>query len=87
LSFLIQSAVDRELQSNAFELPDYDNKKSKEVRVRIKASDADLSLKISFTKSNAEQFAEFLNQEFSSSAVSGENTLTKQLYEDTRVTF
>jgi hypothetical protein len=44
-----------------------------------------LTLKISFTKSNAEQFADFLNREFSF-YFSVENTLTKELYENAKVT-
>ncbi len=87
LSLLIQHAVNQKLQPKAFELADFDNQKSKAVKTRIEADSTNFSLKISFQKSNAERFAEFLNQEFSSFAVSLENTLTKQIYENTRATF
>jgi hypothetical protein len=86
LNFLVQNAVNRKFQPKAIESADFDDQKSQVVKTRIEANGADVSLKISFTKSNAEQFAEFLNGEFSASAVSIENTLTKQIYENTRAT-
>ena len=86
LSLLIQKAVNQKFQPKAVELADFDDQKSQVVKTRIEANGTDLSLKVSFTKSNAEQFAEFLNREFSSSAVSFENNLTKQIYENTRAT-
>jgi hypothetical protein len=87
LNLLIQNAVNQKFKPKAFELADFDSEKSKAVKTRIEADSTDFSLKVSFQKSNAEQFAEFLSREFSTSAVSLENALTKQLYEDTRVTF
>lgn len=55
-------------------------------KISLKADDANLSLKISFAKSNAELFVQFLNQEFYLRALSSENTLTKQVYENTKAT-
>jgi hypothetical protein len=86
LSLLIQNAVNQKFQPKAFELADYDNQKSKIVKIRIEASDKDLSLKLSFGKSKAEQFAEFLNQDFSSSAALIKDALTKEIYENTKAT-
>lgn len=86
LNFLIQNAVNRKFKPKAIALADFDDQKSQVVKTRIEANGTDFSLKVSFTKSNAEQFAEFLNEEFSSSAVSVENNLTKQIYENTRAT-
>ena len=83
LSVLIENAVNEKFRPKAFELADYDSQKIKSVKVRIEANRTDLSLKISFSKLNAEQFAEFLNREFSSSAVSEKDALTKQIYENT----
>jgi hypothetical protein len=86
LSLLVQNAVNQKFQPKALELADYDSEKSKKVKIRIEANSADLSLKVSFDKSNAVQFAEFLNREFSLHALLLENTLTKQIYENTRAT-
>lgn len=86
LSIFIQNAVNQKSRPKAFDLADYDSQKTKNVKIRIEANGSDLSLKISFSKSNAEQFTEFLNREFFSSAVLVENALTKQIYENTLVT-
>jgi len=86
LSLVIQNAINQKFQPKAFELADYDCEKSKNIKIKLEANSADLSLKISFTKSNAELFAEFLNQEFSSSSVSVENALSKKLCENTKAT-
>ncbi len=68
LRLLTENAFNKKFLPKAFGLSDFDSKKSKNVKVKIKADSADLSLEISFGKSNAEQFADFLNQQFSSSA-------------------
>lgn len=86
LSLLIQNAVNQKFQPKAFESADCDNQKSKVVTIRIEASDKDLSLKLSFGKSKAEQFAEFLDQDFSSSAALIKDALTKEIYENTKAT-
>ena len=86
LSLLIQNTINQNYKPKAFELADYDSEKSKVVKIKFEANNTDLSSKISFSKSKAEQFAEFLNQEFSSSAVSIENKLLKQIYENTEAT-
>lgn len=85
LSFFTQNAVNQKFRSKAFELADFDSKNSKNVKINLEANSTDLSLQISFGKSNAEQFAEFLNQEFSSSAALVKNKLTKEIYENTKV--
>ena len=84
LSLLVQNAVNQKFQPKAFELADYDDRKFKIFSIGIKANSTNLWLAIALTKIDAEQFAEFLNREFSSSAVLIENTLTKQIYENTR---
>jgi hypothetical protein len=86
LNFLIQNAVNRKFQPKAIELADFEDRQLQVVKTRVEANGTDFSLEVSFTRSNAEQFAEFLNGEFSASAVSVENTLTKQIYENTRAT-
>ena len=86
LSLLVQNAVNQKFQPKAFELADYDDRKFKKFAIIIKANSTNLSLAISFTKIDAEQFAEFLNREFSSSAALIENALTKQIYENTKAT-
>lgn len=86
LNLLIQNEIDQNFHSQALELTDCNNEKSKKVKVRIEANDTYLSLRISFDKSKAEQFAEFLNQEFSSSGALAENALSKQIYENTKIT-
>lgn len=88
LNLLIQNAVNQKFQLKASELAaDYAHETPKVCKTRIEANSTDFSLKLSFTKSNAKRFAEFLNRDFSSRAVSLENTLTKQIYENTRATF
>lgn len=64
-----------------------ENGKSKNGKIRIEANDNDFSLQVSLTKSNSAPFAALLNREFSLSAISAENNLTKQLYENTKSTF
>ena len=86
LNKLVQNVINQKFKTKAFELADYDNEKSKNANIRLEADGTDLLLKVSFSKSNAEQFAKFLNQEFSLSAVSDKNTLTKQIYENTTAT-
>ncbi len=86
LRLLTENAIDQKFRPKAFELADFDSKNSKNVKINFDANSADLSLKISFGKSNAEQFADFLNQEFSSSAELVKNKLTKEIYENTKVT-
>ncbi len=86
LSDFVGNAVNQKFESKIYEIADYGNGKSeKSGKVRLEANSTDLTLKISFTKSNAEQFADFLNQEFSFYS-SVENTLTKELYENAKVT-
>jgi len=80
LSLLIQNAVNQKFQPKALELADYDSGKSKKVLIKVQADSKDLSLIIVLTKTDAKQFAEFLDREFSSRAVSVGNTLTKQIY-------
>ncbi|MBA2619819.1 MAG: hypothetical protein H0U87_01315 [Acidobacteria bacterium] len=82
LSVFFQRSFYQTFRRKALGLADSDGK-SKYVKIRIDANSADLSLKVSFGKLNAAEFAEFLNQEFSSSAVSVKNELTKQIYENT----
>jgi len=91
LSLFTQNAVNQKFRSKAFDLADFDladfdSKNSKNVKVRIEADGTDFSLRISFGKSNAEQFAEFLNQEFSSNAALVKDKLTKEVYEHTKAT-
>ncbi len=86
LSQLTRNAFNKKFLPKAFGLSDFDSKKSKNVKVKIKADSADSSLEISFGKSNAEQFAEFLNQEFSLNAALVKDKLTKEIYDYTKAT-
>ncbi len=83
LDKFIQTAINQTYKPKAFELADSADGKSKTVKIRLEANSTDLSLKVSFSKLKAEQFADFLNQEISSSAVLSENALTKQIHENT----
>ena len=85
LSLLIQNEINQTFRPQAFELADYGSGKSGTVKIKLEADSADLSLKVSFGKSKAEQFAEFLNQKFSFSAGSVGNDLTGEIYENTTV--
>ncbi len=86
LAKIVEDAFRQKIEPRTFELADYPRSSAKNIKLNLEANNTDLSLKISFGKFNAEQFAKFLNQEFSSSAVSLEITLTKQIYENTRAT-
>jgi NCAIR mutase (PurE)-related protein len=55
-------------------------------KIRLEANGADLSLKVSFKESNAELLAQSLSQGFYQVALSAKNTLTKQVYENTKAT-
>ena len=81
--FIIQNAIHEKFQRKAFELSDY-IEGYRNARVSVEAVAGNWSLKISFSKSNAAQFAEFLNREFSSSADSTKDKLLKQIYENTQ---
>ena len=52
----------------------------------IKCDKQDFLLKVSFSRTNAEQFADFLSQELSSSKINTKDKLLKQVYENTKVT-
>lgn len=85
LNDIIQSGINGKIQIKAIELADYKGK-YKNVKIKFEANNKDLTLKVSFSKLKAKQFAEFLNQEFSSSAISVENALIKQTYKNTKAT-
>jgi hypothetical protein len=86
-SSFITSGVNRKFESKINQRTDFeDGKSEKSGNLRLESNHTDLTLKVSFTKLNAKQFAEFLNQEFSSLAISEKNLLAKQLYENTEVT-
>lgn len=85
LDDIIENAVGQKFRAKAFELADFDGQ-TKSVNINLIANISDLSLKISFSKLKAVQFAEFLNREFSSSANSAEDKLLKQIYENTNAT-
>jgi desulfoferrodoxin (superoxide reductase-like protein) len=71
--------------SRIIQLADYEEnfKKSK---IRIEADGKSLTLKVSFSKLNSEQFAKFLNDKFSNSVVFANTLLLKQIYESTKAT-
>jgi len=85
LSLIIQNAINQKFQPKAFELADYDGD-FKHVKTSVATNDTDLTLQISFSKSAAEQYAEFLNRDFSSAAVTAKDNLLKQVYENTKAT-
>ena len=57
----------------------------KTAQANIRLEKSGLSLKISFSKTNPAQFAEFLNSEFSSSAKTAQNKLLKRVYKNTEI--
>jgi hypothetical protein len=87
LQEFIGKAINEKFESNILKVADFGYGKSKSGTIRIKAEDANFSLQIFFTKSNAEPFAALLNKEFSLLALSAENALSKQLYKNTKSTF
>ena len=85
LNNIIQSAFNGKFQLKALELADYKGK-FKKVKIRIEGNEEGFVLKISFSKLNAELFAEFLNNKFSNSIISANASLLKQIYENTKAT-
>jgi desulfoferrodoxin (superoxide reductase-like protein) len=85
LSRIIQTTFSDKLHPKALKLADYEEnfKKSK---IRIEADGKSLTLKVSFSKLNSEQFAKFLNDKFSNSVVFANTLLLKQIYESTKAT-
>lgn len=73
------------LKPKVFELADSPTSRIRDIKISLQANNADLSLKISFNKSDAAQFAEFLNNKFSSTAIRVEDKLLKQIYDNTKV--
>jgi hypothetical protein len=73
------------LKPKVFELADSPTNRIRDIKISLQANSANLSLKISFNKSDSSQFAEFLNNKFSSTATRVEEKLLKQIYENTKV--
>jgi hypothetical protein len=86
LAKIVEDAFRQKIEPTTFELADYPTTSAKNIKLNLEANRTNLSLKISFGKFNAEQFAEFLNKKWSLSAISVEDTLTKQIYENTKAT-
>lgn len=86
LNLLIENAINQKFKPKAFELADFDSKKSKNIAVKVESNSNDFSLKTSFSKADADRFAEFLNQQFSLTALSIKNNLIRQIYENTHAT-
>lgn len=83
LKEIIDAAITERFQPKAVESGEYEGK-WKIVKISVGADKTNFSLKISFAKSDAEQFAAFLNREYASFAVSAQDDLTKQVYEHTK---
>jgi hypothetical protein len=84
LGLIIQNAINRKLSPKAIKLADY-NGDQKIAKIALSTDSDNLSLKVSFDKKQAANFAEFLNNQFSSSAKTASDTLLKQVYENTKV--
>lgn len=84
LNLLVQNAINQNFRPKAFGLADQITD-SKIIKFDFQANNNDWSLKTSLTKTNAAQFAEFLNHKFSVAAENSKNDLTKQIYENTIV--
>ena len=83
LSLIIQNAFNRKFKPKALELADYKNG-TKAARINLDADVTNFSLEVSFDKSHSNQFAEFLNREFSFSAQTAADNLLRQIYENTK---
>ncbi len=86
LAEIVSDAFSQKFAPKASELADYPRITAKDVKLNLQATDTDLSLKISFGKVNAGLFAESLNKDWSLSAISINDALTKQIYENTKAT-
>lgn len=82
----VKKAVNEKFKSKVSEISDFVDGKSKGWQIQLKVDNSDLSFKASFTKSNAAWFVALLNREFGSLVLSAENTLTRQVYENTKAT-
>jgi len=83
LERILRDAIDKKFYPKAAQVADFDRDKSKTVRINLAADADDLFLKISFGKTTPEKFAEFLNRQFSASAISTTNETAKQIYRNT----
>lgn len=86
LAEIVSNSFNQKFEPKAYKLADYPRFSAKNIKLNLQATDADLSLKITFGKYKAEQFAEFLNKEFSVSSISVKKALLKQVYENAKVT-
>ena len=86
LAEIVSNSFNQKFEPKAHKLADYPRFLAKNIKLNLQATDADLSLKITFGKYKAEQFAEFLNKEFAVSATSVKKALLKQVYENTKAT-
>jgi hypothetical protein len=82
---VIVDAIYQGFQRKAIELSDY-VEGYKNGEINVEAVSGNWALKISFSKSNAALFAEFLNREFSTSADAAKDKTLKQIYENTKAT-
>jgi hypothetical protein len=80
-------AVEKKFKSKIFVANDLIDGKDKGWRIQIKINDSDLSFKASFTKSNAELFAESVSKMFLSSATQAKDLQISQVYENSKATF
>lgn len=83
LSKIVSDNFSEKFIPKSLDLADYPRVTAKNVKISFEANQVDLSLKISFGKINAAQFADFLNNQFSNSAKTAENSLLKKIYENT----
>lgn len=83
--WLVGNAIYQGFLPKAIALADY-TQGYKNAKVSVAVTDKDFTLKINFSKVEAEQFAEVLNHEFSSSTISVKEKLLKKVYENTKAT-
>lgn len=86
LATIVSDSFSQKFEPRGLELADYPRITAKNFRINFDATENDLLLKLSFGKSDAIQFAEFLNREYLFSARNSKDVLTKQVYENTRAT-
>ncbi len=85
LNFIVNKAIDDKFRAKVDQLASYDSK-LKRGKIRFEVSDTYLSIKISFSKLKAKQYADFTSKEFSLLADLEKDFLIKQLYKNTRIT-
>ena len=80
---ILRDAIGDNFRRKAIALADFNGDGFKTVRINLTADGEDLTLRVSFSKNKAAQFADFLNRKFSARAKIAKDETVKQVYKNT----